>query len=101
MTIVAGGKGPAVAIVSIPLGGYIAPGIEMRVDGRRPYKLLVETCNPAGCHAGFPISGRLERELRSGRALRFRTWTAKDQPTDVTVSLRGFSAALAALERQS
>jgi invasion protein IalB len=54
ITIVRGNQGASVAIVSVPLGGYIAPGIEMSVDGRKPYKLLVETCNAAGCHARLP-----------------------------------------------
>jgi invasion protein IalB len=100
-TIVRGSHGPPVAIVSMPLGGYIAPGLELSVDGKKPYKLLVETCNAAGCHAGFPLSGRIDKELRVGKLASFRLWTAKDKPTDLSVSLKGFSDALTHLERQS
>jgi invasion protein IalB len=100
-TVVRGSQGSPVAIVSIPLGGYIAPGIELSVDRKKPYKLLVETCNAAGCHAGFPLSGRIDKELRSGKLAGFRLWTAKDKPADVSVSLKGFAEALARLEHQS
>lgn len=101
VTIVRGAQGTPVAIVSIPLGGYIAPGIELTVDGKKPYKLLVETCNTIGCHAGFPLEGRIDKELRSGKIASFRLWTAKDEPTQVTISLKGLTDALARLEQSS
>jgi invasion protein IalB len=53
VTVIRSNQEAVVAIVSIPLGGYIVPGIELSVDGKKPYKLLVETCNASGCHAGF------------------------------------------------
>ncbi len=101
VTIVRSDQQAPVAIVSIPLGGYIARGIELRVDGRNPYKLLVETCNAAGCHAGFPLSGPIPKEFRSGKLASFRLWTAKDKSADVTVSLKGLADALVRLERTS
>lgn len=99
LTVVRDDQRVPVAIVSIPLGGYIARGIELSVDGKKLYNLLVETCNAAGCHAGFPLSGPIAKEFRSGKQASFRLWTAKDKPADVTVSLNGFADALARLER--
>jgi len=93
-------KNELVGVVSLPLGGYIAPGIEMRIDGGKPYKLLVETCNNTGCHAGFPISARLRKEL-GGKQAAFRIWTAKARPADITVSLDGLPKGLAAMQSQS
>jgi invasion protein IalB len=86
-----------VGIASIPLGGYLVPGIELRVDNRKAYRLLVETCTSAGCHAGFPLEGRVLKELQSGQKARFRIWTDKTKPVDLDVSLNGFGKALAAL----
>ena len=91
-------KGDLVGIVSIPLGGYIAPGIELRIDGKKAYKLLVETCNANGCHAGFPIPPALSKELQRGKAAIFRLWTTKAKPADVTVSLNQFADAVKALQ---
>ncbi|WP_194164681.1 invasion associated locus B family protein [Microvirga thermotolerans] len=101
LTVVRDDQRVPVAIVSIPLGGYIARGIELSVDGKKPYKVLVETCNAAGCHAGFPLSGQIAKEFRSGKLASFRLWSAKDKSADVTVSLKGFAEALARLERSS
>lgn len=98
LTILPGDKkNELVGIASIPLGGYIAPGIELRIDGKKAYKLLVETCNASGCHSGFPISQALQKELSSGKQATFRIWTTKAKPTDIRVSLAGMSRAFAAL----
>lgn len=102
LTILPGAKkNELVGIVSIPLGGYIAPGIELRIDGKKPYKLLVETCNASGCHAGFPISPALQKELSAGKQATFRIWTTKAKPTDIPVSLADGAKALAALKERS
>jgi invasion protein IalB len=93
--------GPYVGIVSVPLRGYLAPGIELRVDQRKPYQLLYETCDPAGCHAGFPLEGGVLLDFRAGTTARFRVWTAKDNPVDIDVSLIGFTRAFAALGERS
>ncbi len=93
-------KNELVGIVSMPLGGYIAPGVELRIDGKKAYKLLVETCNTSGCHAGFPVSAQLQKEMTSGKNAIFRIWTAKAKSTDITVSLNGITRALAALREQ-
>lgn len=97
VTLLAGEKkGELVGVVSLPLGGYIAPGIELRIDGGKPYKLLVETCNASGCHAGFPISAKLGKELGGKQAV-FRIWTAKAKPADITVSLAGLAKGMTEL----
>lgn len=85
------------AIVSTPLGGYLAPGMVLSVDRGRPFKVLFETCNVTGCHAGFALTGRIAQEMRRGRVLKVRLWTGKGIPADVAVPLTGFDAALAAL----
>ena len=93
----AGRPGQLAVIVSTPLGGYLAPGLVLSVDRGRPFKVLVETCNAAGCHAGFALAGRIEHELRRGRELKVRLWTGKGSPADVAVPLAGLDPALAAL----
>ena len=93
--------GPLVGIVSVPLRGYLAPGIELRVDGGRPFQILYETCDPSGCHAGFPIDGEVLAAFRRGLDARFRVWTAQERPVAGTVSLRGFTRALEALRERS
>lgn len=90
----------SVAIVSVPLGGYLVPGIEFSIDGRKPYKLLIETCTAAGCHAGFPLTGQVSKDMRAGKNASFRVWSTKNQSSDVRVSLNGFADAMTYLERR-
>ena len=84
--------------MSTPLGGYLAPGMEFRIDGRKPYKILFETCNAAGCHGGFGFVGRLRDQFAVGKHATFKIWTTKSRPIDVKVSLNGLEAAAKALE---
>lgn len=93
--------GTYVAIVSVPLRGYLAPGIELQVDSRDPVRILYETCDPSGCHAGFPLEGEILQAFRAGLTARFRIWTARDEPVDLDISLIGFTAAFEALRERS
>jgi invasion protein IalB len=86
------------AIISTPLGGYLAPGMELKIDKGRPARLLYETCNQAGCHGGFALTGRMREALFKGKRLQVRLWTAKEKPVDVEVSLDGLAPAVKALE---
>lgn len=96
-----GSRAAPIAIVSVPLGGYLVPGIEVSIGDGKPYKLLIETCTVDGCHAGFALSGRIGAELRKGKRAQFRIWTAKNAAVDVNVSLNGFAEAVARLEGRS
>ena len=100
LTVIPEEKAGPVAIVSIPLGGYLVPGIEFSIDGKKPYKLLIETCTAAGCHASFPLTGQVSKDLRTGKSVNFRVWSSKSQSSDVKVSLSGFADAMAFLERR-
>lgn len=88
------------AILSIPLGGYLAPGIEITIDKRQKFKLLVETCNTSGCHAGFPIQGRVLQALQKGRAASIRIWTTKNKPVVTDLSIDRFQDVIDLLKKR-
>jgi len=100
LSVLPGDKAGLVAIASIPLGGYLVPGIEVAVDGKKPYKLLIETCTSGGCHAGFLLTGQISKDMRAGKSASFRIWSSKSQSSDVKVSLNGLADALSYLERR-
>jgi invasion protein IalB len=87
------GKDASYGVVSVPLGVYLAPGIEMHVDRRRPFKLLYEVCDQASCHGGFALSGPILSAFQKGITAKVRVWTGKARAVEFPVSLRGFSAA--------
>jgi invasion protein IalB len=88
----AGQPGQRVAIISTPLGGYLVPGMELRIDKAKPVRVLYETClSRLGAAALAPRSlapirlfsrdGR--QEARFGGASH-QHWGARDQSARAT-----------------
>ena len=90
-----------VAVVSVPEGVYLAPGIELTVDKGQSFKLLYETCNSSGCHAGFKIAGDIAAALKKGQIAHHKLFDSKQTPVTIDVSLKGLSKALDRLQEAS
>ena len=90
-----------VAVVSVPEGVYLAPGIELTVDQGQSFKLLYETCNPSGCHAGFKIEGDIAAALKKGQIASHKVFDSKQQPVTIPVSLKGLTKALERLQQEA
>jgi invasion protein IalB len=84
-------------IISTPQGGYLVPGMELRIDKGQPMRVLYETCNTSGCHAGFTLTETVRSALLAGALLQVRLWTTRSEPVDVDVSLAGLTAAMKGL----
>lgn len=93
------GQEASYGVITVPVGVYLAPGIEIVVDGGRPYKVLYELCDRQGCYAGFRLEEPLLSSFRSGASARFRVWTAKTRAVEFPVSLKGFTAGWRAFQR--
>lgn len=93
------GDGAYYGVLSVPLGVYLVPGTEIRVDRRRPFRVLYEICDHAACHAGFRLSGDVLAAFRKGLEAKVRVWVAREQAAEFTLSLRGFSDCFAALQQ--
>ena len=91
-------SGKRFGIVTTPLRVYLAPGIRIAVDRKRPFKAAFELCDERGCHAGFRFDGALASAFRKGERADVTVWTAKDKAVVIPVSLEGFSTALQKLE---
>lgn len=90
-----------VAIFSLPSGVYLAPGILIRVDRNKPFKLLYETCNPSGCHAGFELKPSVLSAFKRGAIAAVRFFDPQQKPIDVNLSLAGFTKGFAALSESA
>lgn len=86
-----------VAVISVPLGVYLANGIEIDIPGRRSLKLPFELCDPTNCYASFELKGAALSSFKRGTEARFRVWLERSKGVEFPVSLRGFSAAHADL----
>lgn len=85
------------AVVSVPLGVYLSPGVEIHLSGQRPFKVRYEICDQSSCHAGFQLKGAVLRSFKRGSEATFRVWTAKSKAVEFPVSLQGFTAGFADL----
>lgn len=87
----------ATAVVSVPLGVYLAPGIAIHIAGQRPFKALYEICDQTSCHAGFVLKGPVLQAFKRGSSATFRVWTEASKAVEFPVSLNGFTASFADL----
>ena len=94
---VKGKKEPA-AIITLPLGISLAPGIGLRVDDDQSVRFPFHACFNSGCQAGFPVNDALMDKFKKGSKLFIRVYDLSNQPADIPVSLKGFTAAIEALK---
>lgn len=83
-----------IALISLPLGISLPPGVSLQIDNGNPTTLMVERCEPTGCRAGLKIAPTLLRELNAGTTLSVTFHDAERKPIKMQVVLAGFTAAL-------
>ncbi len=85
-------------IVTIPLGAYLLPGLEIRIKGQKPMHSDFQYCFSNGCQAAIRLdAGKLDL-LRKATDAEVVFLDAGHQRISVPLSLNGFSAVLAALK---
>lgn len=87
-----------IALLSLPLGISLPPGVTIRIGDGAPTRVIVERCEPNGCRAGLKLKPALLHQLAAGRQLTVTFHDAERRPIDVPLSLDGFSAGLEALK---
>lgn len=92
--------GDPLAVMSVPIGVYLTPGIMISVDGKRPFQALYEVCDATKCHAGFKLAGLVLKAFKQGQSAKVRVWLQKDQVADFSISLSGFTIAYTYLQKQ-
>lgn len=85
------------AMLQLPLGVLLQPGVSISVDDGEPRELSYTLCNNDGCLAVFPLDDGMKEALVKGITARVVLITADRREIAVDVSLSGFSAALNAL----
>lgn len=92
------GTDEPIALISLPLGISLPPGVALRVDSGEPVQVMVERCEPAGCRAGIRLRETLRSQLAAGRTLTVTFHDAERKPIEVPLKLDGFAAGLNALK---
>lgn len=88
---------PLLRVVT-PFGVDLARGVAVKVDNTEQYPIAFRTCRPTGCEAVAGIGNVLLDLLQAGRTLRIAYRLLDQSQQTVAFSLRGFTAALKALQ---
>ena len=89
--------GSPVAVITVPLGIRLPPGVAMQIDQQAPERMPVERCLPEGCKIQFRLSPEQIAAFKAGAGgqLTFQDVTGRSVP--IPFSLKGFTAAIGAL----
>ena len=90
--------GPPIALITLPLGIYLPSGVIFQVDDKQPIGLTVEHCDSDGCHTRLALDDELLPAMKAGLVATVKFRDIAGTPISVPVSLRGFTAGLAALQ---
>ncbi len=85
------------AIISVPLGVRLPPGLALQVDDRSRWTFPFERCSPASCQIRGVLEDKLVHDLKAGLVGHVRFKNGNGQTAVIKVSLKGFTAALQAL----
>jgi len=92
----AGSDKPAFsALLALPHGLFVPAGVRYRIDDGQTVRVEVQTSDPRGAYAAFPLDAATLEALKRGRILMVTTVTVKQKTRHTPVSLEGFTAAIA------
>jgi invasion protein IalB len=87
-------KDQIVAVITVPLGIALPPGVLLKVDEGKDLRLPVEHCIPQGCRILFPVDHDLLAMLKAGKQATVTVQNMNHQSVAIPVSLAGFTAAI-------
>ena len=85
------------AVIFVPIGVRLPPGLGIQVDERPLRTYPFEICSPKRCQARAILEGDILKDLKAGLTGNVKFQDAAGQVLIVPVSLKGFSASLRAL----
>jgi invasion protein IalB len=85
------------AVIFVPIGVRLPPGLGIQVDERPLHVFHFEICDPQTCQARAVLEGELLKDLKAGLIGHVKFQNAANREISVPISLKGFTAALRAL----
>lgn len=82
------------ALVFVPLGTRLPPGLLIGVDDNEPRRFPFQLCSPNGCQAQIALDDTFLAELKAGVMAEAVFEDSNGRKLAVEISLRGFTAAL-------
>ena len=100
LQVVAGRYGPEMvlgAVINVPVGVRLPPGLGIQVDERALRMFPFEICDSRSCEVRAVLDADLLQDFKAGMTGNVKVQNAGGQEMNVRFSLKGFSAALQAL----
>ncbi len=100
LQVLAGRYGPERvlgAVINVPVGVRLPPGLGIQVDERALRMFPFEICDSRSCEVRAVLDADLLQDFKAGLTGHVRVQNAGGQEMNVRFSLKGFSAALQAL----
>jgi invasion protein IalB len=91
--------GMPMALVRVPLGVLLPPGLNLQVDDGASKRLPYARCHQQGCDVQFELDKTLMSAMKAGLKAEVTFVDPRRQPVTVPLSLKGFTAALNALAK--
>lgn len=85
------------ALIFVPLGIRLPPGISLQIDKNAPLQIELERCTQKGCQAQIVLSDTVLASLKAGVGGEVTFEDGAGRPVAVAFSLKGFTAAFAKL----
>ncbi len=94
-------KEQPVAVITLPLGIFLPPGIELQIDGTgKVGRLPINTCLPSGCQAGVQLDEDFVSRMKKGNQMTVTFGNPQGKGVAAPVSLKGFTAGLESVSRK-
>jgi len=87
-----GAPGP-IMVVTVPLGVYLPPGLNMTIDGGNARPIEVQICTGNGCQAQVEMNDAVMQSFRAGIQGSMKMFDPEGREVNVPFSLKGFTAA--------
>lgn len=86
-------------LLALPHGLSLPYGARYSIDGATSVKLPIQTSDPNGVYAAFPLTDKTLGALRAGAVMKVMLQNVQRKPFSMNVSLNGFTAATRKMSR--
>lgn len=91
---------PGMALrVPLELGVLLPPGFKLNVPGVDPTPIAIQICLPIGCIARFALKPEVVAAMKKADKGSIELHTVRQKVVQIPVSFKGFTAALASLDK--
>jgi invasion protein IalB len=88
-----------VAVMQVPTGVVITPGVELRIGKLPAQKIPFVSCDPGRCVASTPVDANLLKEMTASPTAEAVIQATQGNTVQFNIQLKGFDRAYAALSR--